>query len=99
MTPLGPGPDEVITSAPDGQLCNSRSCANARRAADVLVTFGTFGSHWDRTPFWPECWGRTYPMCDPCWTRTWAVLQRSRPDLTVRQVPATGPSSPAHLPG
>lgn len=94
MTTELPGPDEVIVSAPDGRLCNSLGCANAGRAADVVVTFGTFGSHWDRNPTWPECWGQTYPMCHECWACTRTVLQRARPDLTVRQLPAPAPPPP-----
>ena len=95
------GSDEVITAAPDGRLCNSLGCALAGTGADVVVTFGTFGSHWDRNPTWPECWGRSYPMCTPCWERTRTILRGARPDLTVRQAPATGtpPSAPARLPG
>lgn len=96
-----PGPDEVIIAAGDGRLCNSRSCANAAQLAEVVVTFGTFGSHWDRDVVWPECWGRTYPMCAPCWERTRAVLQRARPALTIGHPPATSTpaAGPAQLPG
>jgi hypothetical protein len=90
MTAPQPGPDEVIVSAADGRLCNSLGCANGGQAAEVLVAFGTFGSRWERDATWPECWGRAYPMCTGCWTLTRAVLQRTRPDLNVRQGTAPG---------
>jgi hypothetical protein len=96
VTAPQPGPDEVIVSAADGRLCNSLGCANDGQAAEVLVTFGTFGSHWERDATWPECWGRTYPMCTECWKLTCAALQRARPNLTVQAVPdpGTAPGGP-----
>ena len=87
MTAPQPGPDEVIVAAADGRLCNSLGCANAGQRAEVLVSFGSFGSHWEHDAFWPECWGRTYPMCTGCWKLTRAALQRARPDLNVRHAP------------
>jgi hypothetical protein len=86
--PPRPGPDEVIVSVPPARhLCNDRGHRNTGRLADVLVTFGVFGSHLRRDAFWPEVWGRTYPLCDMCWTQTLAVLQQTRPRLAIREVP------------
>jgi hypothetical protein len=55
--------------------------------AEVLVTFGTFGSHRYRDAFWPEVWGRTYPLCPECWSAARDVLQHVRPHLVIREVP------------
>ncbi len=55
--------------------------------AEVLVTFGQFGSHWNRDAFWPEVWGRTYPLCAECWLLTKDVVQHVRPQLVIREVP------------
>ena len=55
--------------------------------ADVLVTFGQLGSYQNRDAFWPEVWGRTYPLCDECWPATRDVVQHVRPHLVIREVP------------
>jgi hypothetical protein len=87
VSTLQAGPDEVILTrlAAPAPLCNSRACASAGRAADLLVTYGSFGSYLTRTQVWPELWGHTYPNCTPCWEQARAVLARARPALTVHQ--------------
>src|ERR1022692_23534 len=88
-----PGRDEVILSAPEaGSLCNSLACANAGRAADVIITFGTladpdpdFDRH-GKDALWASTSGRSYPMCAPCRDRTCEVLRPHRPHLAIREI-------------
>jgi len=48
-------------------------------AADVVITFG-------RMPraLWPECTGKSYPMCQACWQHTRDVAVRVLPDIESR---------------
>ncbi len=83
-TPAGPG---VITlTAPDGQdLCHDRAHRSAGTAATVIVTFGKLGTEpWHRESLWPQSWGRSYPMCGPCWERTRQTAHKHRPQPAIR---------------
>jgi hypothetical protein len=42
---------------------------------------GTPGQH--REAVWIECWGKSYPMCGPCWDATRQVAQARRPALVI----------------
>jgi hypothetical protein len=79
------GQDEIILTAPTaGQLCSSREHHQAARPAQVVVTLGqmgTAGQH--RQALWMETWGRSYPMCQPCWEATRHVAQARRPGLVI----------------
>jgi hypothetical protein len=83
--PPAPGQDEIILTAPAaGQLCSSREHRQAARPAQVVVTLGqmgTAGQH--RQALWMETWGRSYPMCHPCWEATRQVAQARRPGLVI----------------
>jgi len=84
------GPDEITLSAPgDGELCHSLAHARAGRRADVIVTFGELGTRYERDALWLDSWGRSYPMCSPCWDATRQVAIGARPGLVV-----TGPRVP-----
>lgn len=86
--PPQPGPDEILVSRPAARLlCNDRGHRRMGVLAEVLVTFGTFGSHWHHDAFWPEVWGRTYPLCGECWPLARDVVQHARPRLVIREVP------------
>ena len=83
-----PGADEVIVSRPPTRLpCNDRGHRSMGVLAEVLVTFGQLGSHRHRDAFWPEVWGRTYPLCGECWPATRDVIKHARPHLVIREVP------------
>ena len=82
--PPRPGPDQIVLSAPDaGELCSSLEHRRAGRPAQVVVTLGPMGTadHY-RAALWLECWGKSYPMCGPCWDATRQVAQAHRPSLT-----------------
>jgi hypothetical protein len=79
-----PGPDEIALSAPaDGDLCHSLEHLRAGRAARVRVTFGELGTL-SAGNLWPECWHRSYPMCEVCWQATRQAARQRRPALVVR---------------
>ena len=87
-SPPWPGPDEIIVSRPQARLpCNDRGHRSMGILAEVLVTFGQFGSHQQRDAFWPEVWGRSFPLCGECWPATRDVVQHVRPGLVIREVP------------
>ena len=90
--PPQPGPDEIILSAPaPGQLCSSLEHHRAGRPAQVVVTLGQMGTADEhRQALWLEAWGRSYPMCQPCWEATRQVAQARRPALII-----TGTTTPA----
>ena len=83
--PPRPGPDEIVVSAPAaGELCSSLEHRRAGRPAQVVVTLGqmgTAGQH--RQALWLQSWGRSYPMCQPCWEATRQVAQARRPALVI----------------
>ena len=86
--PPRPGDDDVnVTTPPASLLCNSLGHRQDGLRADVLVTFGTFGSHLRHDAFWPEVWGRTYPFCHECWQATLDAITHARPRLAIREVP------------
>jgi hypothetical protein len=96
--PAWPGHDEVILTTADGaRLCNSRACAQAGRAAAVIVTYGVLndpgaGYH-SREALWRESWHQPIPMCGACWDSSRQVAARYRPGLVV--IDATGMAGPA----
>jgi len=79
------GHDEITVSVPSGRhLCCDRAHRNAGRLADVIVSFGQLGSPGTpRQAFWPEVWGRSYPMCATCWESTRQTAKKSRPNLVI----------------
>jgi len=89
-----PGPDEILLSAPAaGLVCSSREHQRAGRPAQVVVTLGPMGTADEyRQALWLEAWGRSYPMCGPCWDATRQVAQARRPALVITNTtqPATG---------
>jgi len=86
--PLAPGHDEIIVTAPaPGTVCNSRQHARLRVLAEVVVTFGDLGTRWQPDAVFPDCWGRSYPMCAECWAAARQVAQARRPALRI-----TGPT-------
>jgi hypothetical protein len=88
VTGRGPGYDEIMLTVADGQLCNSRACAQAGHAAAVVASFGVLAdpgaSRHSRSALWPDLWGRPVPFCGACWEDTRQVAARYRPGLTVR---------------
>ncbi|HEY5988613.1 MAG TPA: hypothetical protein VIV12_19860, partial [Streptosporangiaceae bacterium] len=68
-SPPGPGLDEIALAAPaSGALCHSLACANRRKLAVAVVTFGQLGGDWwGKDALWPDCWGRSFPCCGGCW--------------------------------
>jgi hypothetical protein len=88
-----PGLDEITVTAPGGRhLCNSLQHRNAGRLADVMVTFGRLGIRkLDPQALWPECWGRTYPMCGQCWDDARQFAQKRRPGLVIHDHRAPSP--------
>jgi len=86
VTTAPPGHDEIVLAVPSGRhLCSDRAHRNAGRLADVVVSFGRLGvPGTPREAFWPECWGRSYPMCGACWENTGQVAAKARPQLVIR---------------
>jgi hypothetical protein len=88
--PPQPGPDEIVLSPPAGELCSSLEHRRAGRPAQVIVTLGQMGTtDQHRQSLWLEAWGRSYPMCGPCWEATRQVAASHRPGLVI-----TGPAAP-----
>ena len=89
MSTTVPGHDQITVSVPGGRhLCHDRAHRNAGRLADVIVTFGQLGSPGTpRQALWPEAWGRSYPMCHPCWEATRQTAANARPHLVIRDAP------------
>ena len=83
--PPCPGPDEIVLATPGtGDLCSSLEHRRAGRPAQVVVTLGQMGTpDQRRAALWLECWGRSYPMCGPCWDATRQVAQARRPGLII----------------
>ncbi len=86
VTTSPPGLDQITLTAPQGQhLCHDRQHRALGRLAEVIVTFGELGTpDLPREALWPGCWGRSYPMCGPCWDTTRQVAQKARPHLVIR---------------
>jgi hypothetical protein len=91
VTIAAPGHDEIILTVPGApHLCNDRAHRNQGRPAQVIVIFGQLGvPGTPRDAFWPECWGRSYPMCATCWQATRQAAARARLHLVI-----TGPVQP-----
>ena len=87
MTTTPPGHDQITLARPEGRhLCNDRQHRNLSRLAVVIVTFGQLGiPGTPRDAFWPECWGRSFPMCGPCWETARQIAQKARPNLVIRR--------------
>jgi len=92
VTATAPGHDEIVLAAPEGRcLCHDRRHRSLGKLADVIVTFGQLGvPGTPRDACWPECWGRSYPMCGQCWDSVLLVVRKARPGLVV-----TGPGDVA----
>ena len=89
--PPRPGPDEIVLSTPvDGELCSSLQHHRAERTAEVVVTLGQMGTPDQyRAALWMETWGKSYPMCSPCWQATRQVAQARRPGLIISDATCT----------
>ncbi|HCU95663.1 MAG TPA: hypothetical protein DHU96_24290 [Actinobacteria bacterium] len=83
-----PGHDEITLTAPQGRcLCNDRQHRTLGTLAEVIVTFGQLGvPGTPRDAFWPECWGRSYPMCSTCWETTRQIAAKARPHLVIKDL-------------
>jgi hypothetical protein len=95
-----PGCDEVTLTTADGaRLCHSRACAQAGRAAEVIVTYGVLNdsgaSQYARTAMWREVWHTPIPMCGGCWDSSRQVAVKYRPRLVVIDATADGPAASA----
>jgi len=86
VTITPPGRDEITLAIPSGRhLCSDRAHRDLGRLADVIVTFGQLGvPGTPRQAYWPECWGRSYPMCSGCWEATRQIVVKARPHLVIR---------------
>jgi hypothetical protein len=91
--PSRPGRDHPVS--PDGDhLCSSRACTIAGLPAEIIVTFGALadpdtGSHGEDV-LWASAWGRSYPMCAPCWATPRQVAREHRPNLVISDIGSTG---------
>ena len=87
MTTTPPSHDQITLARPEGRhLCNDRQHRNLSRLAVVIVTFGQLGIPGiPRDAFWPECWGRSYPMCAVCWQYTQQTANKARPNLIIHE--------------
>jgi hypothetical protein len=85
MADPAPGPDEIVLSAPAAEeLCSSLEHRRAGRQAQVVATLGPMGTADEyRAALWLEAWGKSYPMCAPCWEATRQVAQAHRPALVI----------------
>jgi hypothetical protein len=83
--PPPPGPDEIVLTLPaPGELCSSLEHRRAGRPAQVVVTLGQMGTpDRNREAAWMQAWGRSCPMCGPCWEATRQVAQARRPALII----------------
>jgi hypothetical protein len=78
-----PGPGEITVAAPLGRpLCTALDHRQARRTAQVVVTFGAPASH-NRHALFAACWGRSYPLCAQCWHDTRHTAQAHQPGLVI----------------
>jgi hypothetical protein len=87
MTGQAPAPDRdeiILTGSTAGELCSSLEHRRAGHPAQVVVTLGQMGTaEQHREAMWMECWGRSYPMCGPCWEATRQVARARRPGLVI----------------
>jgi len=83
--PPRPGPEEIAPPAPaPGEVCSALEHRRADRAAQVVVTLGQMGTpDQHREALWLEVWGKSYPMCGPCWQATRQVARACRPGLVI----------------
>jgi hypothetical protein len=89
--PPRPGPDEIVLSGPaPGEACSSLEHRRAGRHAQVIVTLGQMGTpDRHREAVWMQAWGKSYPMCGPCWQATRHVAQARRPALIITDTTRT----------
>ena len=53
-----PGHDEIMVAAATGQtMCRARGHARLGVQAEVVVTLGDLGTHWQPGALWQDCWG------------------------------------------
>jgi hypothetical protein len=82
--PPTPGPDEIMVAAATGRtVCHARGHARIGVQAEVVVTLGNLGTHWQPGALWQDCWGQSYSMCGECWQATRQVAQGRRPALVI----------------
>lgn len=85
-----PHRDEIVVSAAAGRhLCNDRAHTRSALLAEVIVTFGELGTHWQPDALWVECWGRSYAMCQECWDVTRRIAKSCRPGLVITDADPT----------
>ena len=74
----------MLAAPGTADLCSSLEHRRAGRPAQVVVTLGQMGTpDQDRAALWLEAWGRSYPMCGPCWDATHQVARARRPGLVI----------------
>ena len=82
--PSAPGHDQImVAAAGERTVCHARDHARLGVLAEVVVTFGKLGTRRQPDAVFPDCWGRSYPMCAECWQAARAVAQARRPALVV----------------
>ena len=80
----------MLSAPAAGELCSSLEHRRTKRPAQVIVTMGQMGTPAQyRAAVWPECWGKAYPMCQPCWQATRQVAQARRPALVITSTTRT----------
>ena len=83
--PPPPGPRRSSWPRPFPGIC-AAPWSTAGQASQAQVTvplgqMGTPGQH--RQAVWMEAWGKSYPMCGPCWEATRQVARpAARPVIT-----------------
>jgi hypothetical protein len=81
-----------------GQLCSSLEHRRAGRPAQVVVTLAQMGTpSQHREAVWIECWGKSYPMCGPCWQATRQVAQARRPALVITGTASQAGDAPGQV--
>jgi hypothetical protein len=80
-----------VAAAPGRCLCNSREHAQLGCLANVIVTFGRPGIRFHPDALWPECWGRSYPLCTECWDTARQIAHRRRPALVITEATSVPP--------
>jgi hypothetical protein len=77
-----------------GQSCSSLEHRRAGRPAQVVVTLGPMGTPDQyREAVWMQAWGKSYPMCQPCWQATRQVTQARRPALVITDTTRARPGN------
>jgi hypothetical protein len=73
----------MVAAATGRTVCHARGHARLGVLAEVVVTFGDLGTHWQPDALWQDGWGQSYPMCSECWQATRQLAQARRPALVI----------------